>query len=86
MLALMTEKFRMYGRFKKHRISPKNSSERIAKAKRPKQPLPVRQSFPKWKTREETKGWVRGGVDLDLGRVWGEKWHEHDQDTLYDIL
>lgn len=68
MLALMTEKFRMYGRFKKHRISPKNISEQIAKAGRPKQALPVRQNG---KTERKPNGWERRGVDLDLGRVWG---------------
>lgn len=56
----------MYGRFKKHRISWKNSSERIAKAKRPKQPLPVRQNG---KIEKKPRGWERRGVDLDLGRV-----------------
>lgn len=68
MLALMTEKFRMYGRFKKLRISPKNISERIAKAERPKQALPVRQNG---KIERKPRGWERRGVDLDLGRVWG---------------
>lgn len=86
MLALMTEKFRMCGRFKKHRISPKNSSERIAKAKMPKTATASETVFSKMENQRGNQRGGEGGVWIWIWGEFGEEIGMNMIDTLYNIL